>query len=222
MQPIAENIWLLRYPLTLLGMQIGRNVSVIRLASGKLLIHSTAPFTAADVAKIRTLGEPAWLLEATRFHDSCAEEGRSAFPDVAYLVPEPFPGRDKLRASVLIGAPAEWAGELELRRIDGMPNVQEHAVYHPPSRTLIVGDLLFNFPQNATWWTRFVARWILRLDRLVGMSLVFRSMIRDKAAFHRSMADIFAWDFDRVIVGHGSVVETGGKELLRKVVETVT
>ncbi len=222
MQQIAENVWLLRYPLTLLGMQIGRNVSVIRLASGKLVIHSTAPFSAADVAKIRALGEPAWLLDATRFHDSAAEEGRSAFPDVTYLVPEPFPDREKLRATTINGAPAEWAGELEVRRIDGMPKVQEHAFFHRASRTLIVGDLLFNFPQDATWWTRFVARWILRLDRLVGMSLVFRSMIRDKAAFHRSLADIFAWDFDRVIVGHGGVVETGGKELLRKVVDAVT
>ena len=222
MQQIAENLWLRRYPLSLLGMQIGRNVSVIRLSTGKLIVHSTAPFTSDDVAAIQGLGEPAWMLDATRFHDSCAAEGRAAFPDVAYLVPEPFPKREQLRASVLRDAPAEWRGEVELRRIDGMPGVQEHAVFHPASRTLIVGDLLFNFAENATWWTKLVARWLLRLDRLVGMSLVFRSMIRDKAAFHRSMADIFAWDFDRVIVGHGSVVETGGKELLRKVVAAVT
>ena len=222
MTKISVNIWLLRYPLTLLGMQIGRNVSVIRLRSGKLVIHSTAPFTSADVAEINALGAPGWLLDATRFHDSCAEQGRGAFPDVAYLVPEPFPNREKLRATILNGAPVEWAGEIELRVIEGMPNVQEHALFHPASRTLVVGDLLFNFSQDAAWWTRFVARWILRLDRLVGMSLVFRSMIRDKAAFQRSMEDILAWDFDRVIVGHGSVVETGGKELLSKVVRTVT
>ena len=221
MQQIAENLWLLRFPLRLLGLQIGRNVSVIRLASGKLIIHSTAPFDPNVVARIRAKGQPAWLLDATRFHDSCAAEGRAAFPEVTYLVPEPFPHRDRLRGIPLENVPDEWAGEVELRRIDGMPSVQEHAVFHRPSRTLIVGDLLFNFRENASWWTKLVARWVMRLDRLVGMSLVFRSMIRDKAAFHRSMADIFAWDFDRVIVGHGSVIETGGKELLREVVQTV-
>ncbi|HSH39058.1 MAG TPA: hypothetical protein VK993_09755 [Chthoniobacterales bacterium] len=221
MQQIAENLWLLGYPLTLLGMQIGRNVSVIRLANGKLIIHSTAPFSAPDIAAIRQLGEPAWIVEATRFHDSKAAEGRAAFPDVTYLVPAPFSNRDRLGAAVLSGAPDEWAGEVELRRIDGMPSVQEHATFHRSSRTLIVGDLLFNFPADASWWTKLIARWVLRLDRLVGMSLVFRSMIKDRQAFHRSMADIFAWDFDRVIVGHGSVAESGGKELLRKVVETV-
>jgi hypothetical protein len=29
------------------------------------------------------------------------------------------------------------------------------------------------------------------------------------------MAAILAWDFDRVIVGHGDVIERGGKEKLR-------
>ncbi len=222
MQQVAENLWLLRYPLTLLGMQIGRNVSVIRLASGRLIIHSTAPFTPDDVAKIRALGEPAWLMDATRFHDSCAADGRAAFPDATYLVPEPFPKRERLRATTLKGTPDEWLGEVELRRIDGMPSVQEHALFHRSSRTLIVGDVLFHFPAESSWWTKVMARWVLRLDNLVGMSLVFRSMIKDKQAFHRSMADIFAWDFDRVIVGHGSVVESGGKELLRKVVGTLT
>ena len=221
MQQIAENLWLLRYPLTLLGLQVGRNVVVIRLASGKLIIHSTAPFSAEDATEIRALGDPAWLLDVTRFHDSCAAEGRAVFPDATYLVPETFPHRDRLRATTLSAAPAEWAGEVELRRIDGMPNVQEHAIFHRASRTLVVGDLLFNFPQDASWWTKFAARWLLRLDRLVGMSLVFRSMIRDRHAFHRSMADIFAWDFDRAVVGHGSVVESNAKELLRSVVKTV-
>lgn len=221
MELLADNLWLLRFPLRLLGLQIGRNVAVIRLASGKLIIHSTAPFSPETVARIRAKGEPAWLIDATRFHDSCAAEGRAAFQEVTYLVPEPFPHPDRLRAVTLEKAPQEWAGEVELRRIDGMPNVQEHVLLHRPSRTLVVGDVLFNFPENATWWTKLVARWVLRLDGLVGMSLVFRSMIRDKQAFHRSMDDILAWDFDRVIVGHGSVVETGGKELLRKVVGTV-
>ena len=221
MRVVGENIWIQRYPLTLLGLQIGRNVSVIRLASGKLIIHSTGPFTPADVAKIRTLGQPAWLLDVTRFHDSRAGEGRAAFPDVEYLVPETFPNQTQLRATTLGEAPPEWAGEVELRKIDGMPRVQEFAVFHRASRTLIVGDLLFNFPEDANWWTKLAARWLLRLDRLVGMSLVFRSMIQDKSAFRRSLDDIFAWDFDRVIVGHGEVVETAGKELLRRVVERV-
>jgi hypothetical protein len=59
----------------------------------------------------------------------------------------------------------------------------------------------------------------MRLPNLCGMSLAFRLMIRDPTAFLRSIAEIMRWDFDRVIVGHGEVIETGGKERVRLVLE---
>ena len=107
--------------------------------------------------------------------------------------------------------PAEWSGELEVGKIAGMPQVQEHAILHVPSRTLIVADLFFNFGENASPWTRFVARRLMRLPEGRGMSPVFRSMIKNREVFPRSLRDIFAWDFDRIIVAHGEVIETGGK-----------
>jgi hypothetical protein len=80
-EAVADVLWLLRYPLRLLGLPIGRNVALIRLRSGRLVIHSTAPFTPHDVAEINKLGQPAWLTDVSRFHDSLAENGRAAFPE---------------------------------------------------------------------------------------------------------------------------------------------
>ncbi len=57
-------------------------VTLIRLRSGKLVIHSTAPFTPEDVAAIRALGEPGWLLDGILRHDTFANEGREAFPGI--------------------------------------------------------------------------------------------------------------------------------------------
>jgi hypothetical protein len=218
-EQIADNLWVLRYPLTLLGAKIGRSVTVIRLASGKLIVHSTAPFSADDVAVIRALGEPAWLLDVSRFHDSFRKEGRSAFPDIPYLVPHGFPDAEKLRAGSLDKIPPEWSGEVEVRRIDGMPQVNEHAVFHVPSGTLIVADVLFNFGEHTTGWTRFFAKTLMRLPGMMGMSLVFRLMIRDRAAFRESLRDIFSWDFDRVVVGHGEAIPNHGKRRLSAVLQ---
>ncbi|MEP6956256.1 MAG: hypothetical protein ABI883_05475 [Chthoniobacterales bacterium] len=217
MEELAPNVWLLRYPLRFLGIPAGRNVTVLRLASGALVIHSTAPFSTEDVRRIRALGEPKWLLDVTRFHDSYASAGRAAFPDVTYLAPEVFPERERFRIVPFASAPPEWGDELELCQIDGMPKVQEHALFHAPSRTLLVGDLFFNFGETSSWWARVVIRYLMRLPELVGMSLAFRLMIRDRQAFLRSVAEIMRWDFDRVIVGHGQVIESGGKERLREV-----
>lgn len=217
MRQLAENLWVQSYPLRLLGLPIGRNVTVLRLTSGALVIHSTAPFTFDDVQQITALGEPRWLLDCTRFHDSYARPGRAAFPDAIYLAPEAFPRRAELNAAPLLPAHAEWEGEIEVLRLEGMPQVQEHAILHVPTRTLIVGDLLFRFGADASALTKFILRYLMRLPKLSGMSLAFRFMIRDRAAFLHSIARLLEWDFDRVIVGHGEVLEKGGKTQLKEV-----
>ena len=215
MKQIAEDVWILRFPLTLLGMRIGRTVTVIRLHSGTVVIHSTAPFSETDVATISALGSPVALIEATLFHDTCAEAGTAAFPKVPYYAP---PGlADKLGAIALGTTSEPWAGELEMVRIEGAPSVQEHVFFHHASRTLIVADLVFNLDPNITGWTRFFFRWVAGLKRLRGMSRMFRLMIRDRTAFTASVRRMMEWDFDRVIVGHGDVIETGGKQVVSDV-----
>ena len=217
MEQLAENVWVLRFPLRLFGMAIGRTVTIIRLASGRLVIHSTAPFTPAHVAAIRQLGEPAWLLDATLFHDSFTAEGSAAFPGVPYLAPEGFSKVSGVTTAPLTPPPLEWAAELEVLELGGMPKVREHAVLHRPSRTLIVGDLLFNFGPGASGWTRFFARHVMRLKKFVGMSPFFRLMIRDRAAVLRSVEAMMTWDFDRVVVGHGEIIANNGKQRLQEV-----
>lgn len=217
MEQIAENVWVLRFPLRLLGVAIGRTVTIIRLASGKLVIHSTAPFNHADVAAIRALGQPGWLLDVSLFHDSLAKEGRAAFPDVPYLAPEGFSKASGVPTESLVRLPTEWRGEIEVLELGGMPKVREHVMFHRFSRTLIVGDVLFNFERGASGWTRFFARHVMRLKKFIGMSPFFRLMLRDRDAFRSSVAAMMQWDFDRVIVGHGEIIEHGGNERLREV-----
>ena len=88
-EEIAPNLFLQRHPLRMAGCQMGRIVSLIRLNSGKVVIHSTANFTQDDVSEIHNIGTPGWLVEATCFHDTCSKTGRAAFQHLPYLV---FPG----------------------------------------------------------------------------------------------------------------------------------
>ena len=84
MNAIAENLWTMQYPLTMLGVHINRTVTLIKLRSGELVIHSTAPFSPEDVASISALGEPAYLVEALNTHDTFAKEGHAAFPNIPF------------------------------------------------------------------------------------------------------------------------------------------
>jgi hypothetical protein len=52
-----------------------------------------------------------------------------------------------------------------------------------------------------------------------GPHCIIRSVIRDRAAAGQSLERILAWDFERVIVTHGEVLETGGHACMSEAFE---
>lgn len=219
-QNLAPNLWLIPYPLKMLGADLQRNVTVIRLASGKLIIHSTAPFTPEDVAAIGALGEPAWLVDTLLRHDTFAREGRAAFPSTAYLASEGFAKIAGEPAGLLLPPPAEWAEEIAVAPIDGAPELHEVVLLHRPSRTLIVADLIFNFPGEHGWWMKLLLRLATVGGRHTpGMTRPYQQAIKDRAAYTASVKRVLDWDFDRIIVGHGAPIATRGKETLRSTLQ---
>jgi glyoxylase-like metal-dependent hydrolase (beta-lactamase superfamily II) len=214
MQAVAPNLWIKHYPFSLLGGRQGRVVTVIRLASGKLVIHSTAPFTPEDVMEIEALGTPIWLVDVMLHHDTFAKYGRGAFPRALYLAPHGFSAAG-VDTQPLLPIPSEWESELRVLLVDGMPSAQEHVFLHRPSRTLIVADLLFNF-DAAPGWTGFFRRTLMGVKESPDCARLYPLLIKDRAAYDESIRELLSWDFDRIIVGHDQPVETNGKELLRQ------
>ena len=214
-QLLAENLWLLAYPLRMLGADLRRNVTLIRLRSGKMVIHSTAPFSPDDVAAIRTLGEPGWLLDGILRHDTFAKEGRLAFPGIPYLAPEGFSEVVGFATTTIVPPPIEWDGELLALEIQGAPEARDTALFHVPSRTLILTELIFNFGGDEPIWTELLLRVAVGGEHHPGMPRPVKAGVKDAAAFQSSLATIIGWDFYRVIVGHGDVIEQDGKAKLR-------
>ncbi len=211
MEQLAENLWQLQFPLKLLGANMQRHVTVIRLGSGAVVVHSTGPFGPADVAAISAFGRVGWVADVMLRHETFAKEGHAAFPAATFLGPNGFSQAAGFPVQPLLPAPAEWGDELQVVKLDGLPSMEEHAFFHAPSRTLIVADLLFNPDPAESWWTRLLMSLVAGRKDGPGVSLAARISVKDKAAFKRSLEAIRAWDFDRIIVGHGAVVATGGK-----------
>lgn len=215
LRPVAENLWMITYPLKMLGADLQRNVTVVRLRSGKLLIHSTGPFAPEDVAAIQSLGEPGWLLDGILRHDTFAKEGRASFPEIPYLAPVGFSEVVGFPTTPIVPPPVEWTGELLAEEIQGSPEARDTALFHVASRTLILTELVFNFGNDEPVWTELLLRVAVGGHHHPGMSRPYKWGVKDEAAFKQSMAIILGWDFDRVIVGHGDVIETGGKAKLQ-------
>jgi hypothetical protein len=219
---IADDIVVMPFPFRVLGIDFKRNVTLLRLDDGRVAIHSTAPFSHADVQTIRHFGDPAWLVEATLLHDTFAKKGRAAFSEMPYLAPAGFTRVSGVAAQPIGPGPSDWVGEIDVLRIEGTKK-GEHAFFHRRSRTLVVADLFFSFVPQTKGWPRFFARWVMGLPpSLFGVSRFFRFLISDQDAFRRSMMDMLEWDFERVVVGHAEPLTTNAHEMVSEALRKVT
>lgn len=221
MEQIGERIWVKRFDCRVFGANLGKTVTVMRLASGPVVVHSAGPLSESDYDGIREIGEPGWLMEGSRAHDTFSKQLRAAFPQATYLLPPKFPiaarklaPAQTLRASV---GPDEWGDEIGIHRVGGIPALSEHAVLHRPSRTLILSDLMMNLEIPPRGRIPFFLRWVSGFKSFPATSRLLRAFVRDPEAVAASVETLLAWDFDRVVVGHGAFVENNAKATLASV-----
>ena len=83
-------------------------------------------------------------------------------------------------------------------------------MFHRASRTLILVDLIENFT-DATPHTggalKFWFRYVLRMWNNPRPAPEYRMGWSDRAAAAQSLRRILAWDFERIVIAHGDLIE---------------
>lgn len=212
LREISTDLWVAEQPLRFLGLEVGARMTVVRLPDSRLLVHSPIAWTRELAAALEPLGTPALLVAPNRFHHLFAQQWQSAYPSARLHV---APGLDRRRpdltiAGVLGDRPLpEWSAVLDQVLVEGFSLANEVVFFHSPSRTLIASDLVFNIGPASPPLTRFAFRLMGAYGRPAS-TLMERLLIRDRAAFRRSLDRILAWPIERLVVAHGEVVRTGG------------
>lgn len=97
----------------------------------------------------------------------------------------------------------------------GKPDpINEVVFYHKPSRTLIITDIAFHFDETNAWETRLAGK-LIGGYKALQPTLLEKWWSKDRALVERSIRAVLEWDFDRVIMAHGSIIETNGKAMLK-------
>jgi hypothetical protein len=84
-EALAPGVWRIRGNLTL---PVTRNMIVIRLASGGLLLHSLIALDEAGMKALEALGRPAYAIVPSQHHQMDAPFYRARYPDLMILCPE--------------------------------------------------------------------------------------------------------------------------------------
>lgn len=217
LRELAEDLWVVERPLRFGGVELGTRMSVVRLHDGSLFLHSPVALDDALRAALLRIGTPRYAVAPNRFHHLFAGDYRKAFEGVRLYAAPGLPGkrRDLAFDAVLDDtAPPQWHGQIDQEFFKGFPMMNEVVFCHRASRTLLTCDLAFHIGREAPLATRVAFRLLGSYGRF-GPTLVERLLIRDRAAARGSLERILAWDFARVVVTHGSVLESGGREALR-------
>jgi hypothetical protein len=217
-KPVAPDLWVVETPLRFRGIEVGRRMTVVRLASGGLLVHSPAPLNVELRESLAELGDVRFVVPASSMHGHLfMEQYRAAYPAAEIFS---APGLDRKRRDLsfdgLLGSTPDprWQEDLDQAPVLGHRFVTELAFLHRQSRTLIVGDLCFMIGESAPAAMRALARATNAYGR-PRPTPMFRLGLRNRVAARRSLDRILGWDFDRIIVGHGELLETGGHGTFR-------
>ena len=218
LEGLAPNLWIATRALPILVGDIGTRMTVIRLADGSLFLHSPVTLDAATRAALDSLGPVRHVIAPSKAHSLFAAGYKPAYPDARlYGAPGLAERKPALGIDAVLGdeSPPAWRDEIEQHVFRGAAVLNEVVFFHRATRTLLLTDLAFNVPHGRTAGAR-VFHWLVGTEGRFGPHRLVRLGIRDHAAARRSLERILAWDFDRVVVTHGDVLESGGKARLRE------
>jgi hypothetical protein len=220
---LAEDVWVVDSG-PLHGV-LPLRMTVVRLPDGGLLLHSPTPSTAAVRSAIDRLGPVRALVAPSPAHWMYVVEWQRTYP-AAKTWAAPGLGRRKqvrdagMRIDGELGsaAPAEWGGVLEPIPVPGGMGFVEFALYHQPSRTLVLTDLVLNLELRRE---PLAMRGLIRL--LGAAAPAGRAPAHVRALFRaggpearRAAARLVALQPARVVMAHGSIFEGDAPDALRR------
>lgn len=227
---IPGHIWLKNYPIRFAGCRFNARMCVIRLSDGRLLIHSPCPIDGITKAEVEALGSVAVIVGPGSYHHFNIRSAHEAFPEAEIRLCPGIETKDPtLPDAKIISDEADplWAGDLDHVLVRGAMLIREVAFFHRESATLILVDVIENFGDKTPdvggllkfWW------WLFRMWNQPKPAPEYQLSWIDKAAARSSFERILSWEFDRIVIAHGAMIEGNAKEVARnawrRVLETV-
>jgi hypothetical protein len=215
---LDAGLWAFERPLSVLGLHVGTRMTVLRLADGSLFLHSPVALDADTRADLDGLGRVRFVVAPNKLHHLFVAAYRDAYPDAElWAAPGLREKRPRLPFDRVLddAAPGAWKDELEQLLVAGIPYLNEVVFLQRATRTLLLTDLGMNFAPGGRLPTRLWVR-AMGLRGGFGVSRLVRALVRDRAALRASLERVLSWDFERVTVTHGMVLQRGGRRLLRR------
>lgn len=204
------------------GVKLQTRMSVVTLSDSRLFVHSPVALDAALRGELDRLGEVGFIVSPNKIHHVSMGDYMAAYPQAkAFASPGLPERRPDLEFDGVLGDRPDpaWAADLDQVAVRGNVFFSEIAFLHRASRTLLVADLVENLDrETASASGRALAR-LFGVGSKPVASPEHRLYTHDPAAAAASLERIRAWEFERIVLSHGALIESGGREVLDAVAE---
>ena len=223
LRQIDRHLWVAEQPLKFLGLEVGTRMTVIKLSNGSLVIISPIEIDLEIREQLGNIGTVRYIIAPNLFHYLYLDRVQQIYPQAQTIAPPGLAAKqpDLKIDRVFTQDPIEFNSELEFVRFEGfrvfMPPqvkiINEIVFYHPASKTLIITDSAFNFDRSFPLTTQLAAK-VLGSYQELKPYLLDKIASHDKQKLKQSIDKILTWDFQRVIMAHGTIVEHEAKAQL--------
>lgn len=210
-----DDIWIQTREIRFLGVETGTRMTVIRLSGGGLFVHSPVALDPETRKEVDALGEVRAVVAPSLFHHLYVGQWMEAYPNAVFAACQGLDWkRPDLAFTCILGDTPHpvWAGELEQVYFSARRE-NEVVFFDARSKTMICADSLINLSTHSAGMTKFVAK--LMGNDAPGTGYVERIMVRDRKVARRQIDRILAWQPEKIILAHGSLVPDNGSDVIR-------
>ena len=227
---VSNQVWVKEYPVKYAGCCFSGRMTVIKMTNGQVWIHSPCSFDDDSGEQLKkeieeTVGDVVYIIAPGTYHYFHVQSCQKAFPNAKTYI---CPGIEKKRPDIeydgmLSDIPLEeWSDDFDQVLIKGNRLIWEVAFLHKPSKTLVLVDLIEYIgdkTEGTDWVLRFWWKYVMCMwnkpkpapEYQMGWMRRQRNETRD--CLNKILSD--EWDFDKLIIAHGDLVEHDAKAVAR-------
>jgi short-subunit dehydrogenase len=221
----ADDIWIFDdSPISAAGLPVPIRMTVIRLSSGDLLLHSPARYSLTLRAELERVGPIKYFLAPNIAHWMFLPQWQTAVPDAITFAVPGLASRNQVQAARIRvdrelddGTPDEWVEDLETVLVNA-PMFCEVELFDKRSRTMVLTDIVQNLDPQALPFSARAAAWLLGVSKPDGKAPIYLRLLlhlggRSVQAAAQRLVSLAP---QRVIFAHGDWFDTQGTERLRQ------
>jgi Domain of unknown function (DUF4336) len=217
---IADRLWVAEQPLHFYGLPIFSRMTVIALPNQDLIVISPITPTPQLTQALDQIGTVRYIIAPNLYHHLFAQDFANHYPEAEFWAvngilakrPDLKPDKILIESTGNIGEDVLYLNFPAFRVFDVTGNMpfNEYLFLHRPSKTLVITDAAFNFGAESHGAIRLLAK-VLGMYGKLRPTFLERFALRDRESALATLHETLTWDFDRVIMAHGSIIQTQGK-----------